>query len=189
MLIPLGFLAASGVSGGAFDLLESTVLTGTQASVQFTNLTTKYAASYQHLQLRTTSRTNVGTNFGEWFLTLNGDTANNYAHHQLRVSGTALASEASTSRANMPFGQVPGSGGGSPANVFGAQVVDIIDPFETKNKTLRSFGGRVFSGNEWIGLHSGLWMNTASVTSITLTANGSFVSGTRFSLYGIRSVA
>ena len=79
-------------------------------------------------------------------------------------------------------------GASGPANAFGAGVYDILDPYSTtKNKTTRLFGGRGFvTGDHKIVLASGLWRNTASVTSIDLVANDNFVTGSRFSLYGIK---
>jgi hypothetical protein len=66
--------------------------------------------------------------------------------------------------------------------------MDILDyGVTTKNTTMRALNG----GHEynWIALASGVWMNTAAVTSITFNmplTSANFVSGTRFSLYGIR---
>jgi hypothetical protein len=79
------------------------------------------------------------------------------------------------------------------ANQFGMGVIDILDPYQTKNKTVRALTGFLssdtagYSGTQ-IKLNSGVFLNTASITSLTLDqAFGSnFQSGTRFSLYGIK---
>jgi hypothetical protein len=75
------------------------------------------------------------------------------------------------------------------ANSFGAAVLDVLDPYSTtKNKTLRCLQGVRAGTGPAIELRSGFWNNTASITSIVFTpeTSGSFVSGSRFSLYGIR---
>jgi hypothetical protein len=71
------------------------------------------------------------------------------------------------------------------SNIFGASVVDILDPFESsKNTTVRTLNGGAGFG---VGLISSFWNNTASVTSISLIpgTGANFVAGSRFSLYGV----
>jgi hypothetical protein len=187
MPIPLGILAAAGFrpsAAGDFVLLESTTLTSAQSSVEFTNLATKYASTYQHLQLRVVARDSRSQIFAVTNVTLNNDTSNNYAEHSLRGNGSSVSSGASTSRANIRF-----ENSGNTAGGFGGAVIDLLDPFETKNKTLRILFGRPESGDPVVQLTSGLYMNTSSVTAIKFTPDGGFnyVAGSRFSLYGLRS--
>jgi hypothetical protein len=74
------------------------------------------------------------------------------------------------------------------ANQYGAMVIDILDPFETtKNTVIRALGG--FASSE-ISLNSGVWLNTAALTSLTFSKygeNGGYETGSRFSLYGIKA--
>ncbi len=194
MLIPLGIFASSGSrAAGAFQLLESTVLTGSQAAVEFTNLTTKYASTYQHLQVRMTMRTDrpqVSTD--TVYFQLNGDTSNNYSVHILYGNGSSVTSAAG---ANWPGGYihevVPTSGSGGIANNYAGAVLDLLDPFETtKNKTARSLAGSTTTAN-FVVLASSNWRSTNSVTSIRFysTTSNNLVSGSRFSLYGIKATA
>jgi hypothetical protein len=190
MLIPLGFLAASGAESATFQLLETTVLTGSQASVEFTNLTTKYASTYQHLQIRMTARMTGSNNFENLLVRLNSDTGSNYARHALLGNGSGVSSSASTSQTTMNLGPVP-AGGNQGSGQFGAAVIDILDPYESKNKTIRNlFGKHTPTGGEtWVGLTSGVWLNTASLTTILLypeTAS-QFATGSCFSLYGLKA--
>ena len=199
MPIPLGILAAAGRSqapAGAFQLLESTVLTGSQASVEFTNLTTKYAATYQHLQLRMVIRNDrsVGYTLGEARLRFNSVTGSgNYYTHWLHGNGSSVISQGYSLTAGMDVSIYPSAP--APANTFAATIVDILDPFETtKNKTVRSFsgvhtGGSSLGDDNVIGLYSGLFISTNAVSTIAMVAdNSNFVQGSRFSLYGLRSV-
>lgn len=180
MLIPLGFLAASGVSAGSFDLLETQTLTGSQASVTFSNLNTSYGSTYQHLQIRAS---HIQTTSGETALMrFNGDTASNYRVHALRGNGSTVTSADYGSRASMiPAVDVPST------TIPAAFVCDILDPFETsKNKVVRSLAGYGSGGN--VNLFSGLWLSTNALTSITLLASaGNFAQYSRFSLYGLKA--
>jgi hypothetical protein len=170
-----------------YDLLETQVLTSTAASVTFSSLST-YAADYQHLQIRGAARIDLGQPFGSVSLRLNLDTGNNYAKHELGGNGSSVFSSANTSVSSMiDLIQTPGAS--NDANAFGALVLDVLDPFSTsKYSTVRCLSGRAVSSNPRVGLSSGVWMNTASLTDITLVGQGgSLVTGSRFSLYGIKA--
>lgn len=181
MLIPLGFLAVSGVSAGSFDLLETQVLTGSAASVTFSSLGTY--SNYKHLQIRFTARSNSAagatlyTNFQA-----NSDTGSNYAWHSLRGNGSNVGSFAGTSATFGRSGLAAGST--ATANAFATSVLDILDPFETtKNTTFRFLAGQ---GEIYLG--SSVWLNTNALTSLAIQEgySSTFVAGSRFSLYGIK---
>lgn len=181
MLIPLGILASSGGgAGGSFELISTTTLGSTQASVTFDVST--YASTYKHLQIRKMARADVS----DWssHIRFNSDTGSNYSWHQLGGDGSSVFSSAGTSQTQMLVGKQPVT---SDANNFTADVIDILDPFvTTKNTTIRSFNGYAGTAPVVI-LRSGAWYNTAAVTSITVTQlSGNFVSGSRFSIYGIK---
>jgi hypothetical protein len=75
---------------------------------------------------------------------------------------------------------------GSSPGVF---VLDILDfASNTKNKTMKSFGGHAITSANSVALFSGLWRNTDPITSLTIPLSGStqLAAGSRFSLYGIR---
>jgi hypothetical protein len=117
----------------------------------------------------------------------NGDSGSNYAYHYLDGNGSSVSSTGQSYNSIFDFGAAALL---EPANLFSANVVDILDPFETtKNKTVRMLNGH--SGTyRRIALASGAWFNTASVTSIAVLPNTSnWVSGSRFSLYGIKATA
>jgi hypothetical protein len=189
MPITLGILAQSRqvVDTGAFVLLESTVLTGSQASVEFTNLTTKYSATYQHLQLRLVARTTGNNGLTGNFLNMqfNGDTGNNYSMHQLQGNPGGINS-AYFPDTSIYLQRITSAGNVS--GDFGVIVTDILDAFETtKNKTSRSLGG---IAAQTINLTSGSWRNTASLTSVLVKpSTDNFATGSRFSLYGIKATA
>jgi len=150
--------------------------------VTFSNLA-QYAGIYKHLQLIIAARTDRSDTSDYLRMRFNGDTAANYASHELIGTGSSVVSGASTSATSMIFGRVGAAS--AAANIFGAAVVDLLDPFETtKNKTMRSVGG---VATAQIRLDSGHHRSTSSMTSVTiLPGEGSnLVTGSRFSLYGV----
>ena len=184
MPIPLGVLAVAGAGaagGSDYVLLESQILTSNTATITFSSI----PQTYKHLQIRGVSRQASGANT-QLNLRFNGDTGTNYVSHFLFGSGSAVSSSAQTSRSSIIFGQSTGSG--ETANIFSPVVMDILDySNSSKNTTTRLFSSFNNSLN-WILMRSGLWMNTAAVTSISFTADSAtdMVAGSRFSLYGIK---
>lgn len=187
MPIPLGILAAAGfrpTAGGSYELIETiTVGSGGAASVTFSNLNT-YSTTYQHLQIRYLARSNRADNVDFTQVTFNADSAANYSIHYLRGDGGSVSSLALASQ-NFMWGGFSATTN-SASNIFANGVIDILDPYEAKNKTIRSLSG--LNGVEPnITLFSGNWRNTTGVTSVTVNKYGSlFVQGSRFSIYGLK---
>jgi len=182
MSFGLGFWAAAGGVAVAtdYELISTTLLGSTTASVTFDVST---LTSYKHLQLRTAARSNRASTEDALFVRFNGDTAGNYSSHWMEGRGSSVTSGAQTNGTGIIIDIVTAAS--STANVFSASVADILDGFATtKNKTVRSLCG---TSIPIVSLQSGAWRNTNSVTSLTIYAgNGSLVSGSRFSLYGIK---
>jgi hypothetical protein len=69
-------------------------------------------------------------------------------------------------------------------------IVDIQDyKSTTRNKTVRAFMGmnnNLSSAIDKLSLESNLWINTAALNRIDITADSNFASTTVFSLYGIK---
>lgn len=178
-----GILASSGGAAGAFDLLTATVLSTTTASVTFSNLNTY--SNYKHLQIRAVMQDDATTNLNRMDLQFNSDTGTNYTYHYLNGNGSSVSSSAGTSQNKLQFFDV--ITGSSDTNRFGAAIIDILDFSNTnKNKTVRSLGGGLGSSETDISLGSGVWLNTAAITSITIFGNFSYTTGSRFSLYGVK---
>lgn len=179
----LGFFATAGAGGaaGSFDLLETQVLGSSAASVTFSSLST-YASTYQHLQLRYVARATTSGNLQQVWMQVNADTGSNYRGHVLRGTGSSVVSGSVAQGGTVDVGMVTGAT--SASGNFGAGVIDLLDAFETsKYKVARNLTGAT-DGNQ-LELRSWLWMNTNALTQITLNPFGdSFVTGSRFSLYG-----
>lgn len=174
-------------SPGAYELISTTVLGSDTASVTFSSI----VGTYKHLQIRMTGRISATSSLlGSTLIRLNGDTtAANYSSHFLRGSGSSVSSFAVLGSSGF-YALNSTAGNGSSANIFGSAIIDILDYSSTsKYKTGRTMsGGLTSSTTTFIVLQSGLWMNTASVTSITLVdeSANNFITGSRFSLYGIK---
>ena len=184
MPIPLGILAAAGfrppAAAGSYDLLETVTLSSNAASVEFTNLVTKYSATYKHLQIRMITRLSNTSTATDQLMRFNGVTTSSYASHRMLGNGSSVVSQNQTSATSMLIGFVDG-------DQFTASVIDILDPFvTTKNKTARClFGAHGFARE--VMLTSGFLNSTNAISSVTLfpiVAN--YLAGTRISLYGIK---
>lgn len=187
MLIPLGILDFP-TAAGSYDLIQSEILTGSQASVTFD--VTGLGSNYQHLQIRYVVRSGIADVVDELFVYLNGDSGANYSNHYLRGNGSTVSSNAQTNASRIYDWGNTITGNTAPSNSFGVGVMDILDPFETtKYTTIRILGASPYAASAgYIALNSGSWRNTAAITSIQFDLPASsFVSGSRFSIYGLRS--
>lgn len=168
-------------SPGSYDLIETTILGSDTSSVTFSSI----AQTYKHLQVRVTMRSTNGGTSSLFYIRLNGDTGTNYSRHWLRGDGATPAANAGSSEAQAWLGYMTANADTS--NAFSPAILDIADyASTTKNKTMRLVSGSI-GGFKQVGLWSGGWYNTAAVTSITLFPNSNnFMTGSRFSLYGIK---
>lgn len=192
-------LTTNGLTGTKYDIASAdnyymepiaTTLVGAGgvSSIAFTNI----PQGYKNLQIRAIARNTVNSTGAEAVIfQINGDTSSSYAYHFLQVinvinSGNIYAT-ASVSQTNMWVGV--SVEGGELSNTFAPIITDILDYSSTnKNKTFRtSCGISTNGGTEVVAFRSGLWMNTAPITSINITnSSGNFAQHTRFSLYGIK---
>jgi len=166
-----------------YDLLETTILGSDTSSVDFTGLGSY--SNYKHLQIRVAARTDRATNFDFMEINFNGETAGaNYYYHNLYGNGSSVVSGGAADSYEVGIIGAANSG----TDIFGAAVIDILDFASTsKNTTVRSLSGVTGTSN-YVQLGSVLWDSTSALTSITLDKIGSnFVTGSRFSLYGIRA--
>lgn len=182
----IGFFATAGAgaAAGAFELIATQLITTNTADLTFASI----PQTYKHLQLRYVARGN--NNVTNLRFRLNGDTGGNYANHSLFGNGSSVFSDNSTSSTRM-FTSEFSYDSGSPAGAFTPGIVDFLDySSSSKNTTMRCLMGFNDAGvTPNIRLRSAAWFNTAAVTSLlvfTDSGTGRFVSGSRFSLYGIK---
>lgn len=197
MPFSLGFWAAAGggavLPADAFELISTTLLSSTTSSVTFSSI----PQTYKHLQIRWTGRNNVswGSDGGStvYWMQVNGSSSAVYSTHNLRGEYSSVSS---ASNSSLTYSRFLGSlaNAFSPSNAFTGGVVDILDYTNSStNKTLKSMAGYVSGSPEYGGLHvaSSAFNTTGAVTSLTVGAGNTpgsynFISGSRFSLYGIK---
>ena len=169
----------------AMRFIASIVATG-GGLPNFTNI----PQNFTHLQIRCYSRgTRSGFAAGDVsYIRFNGDVANNYNSHWLSGNGSAATSSFNSNTNFMYLVDNAIPDGSTLANVFGIQILDILDYSNTnKNTTVRLLSGWDASGSGVVSLASGAWRNTAAVTSIqgVFPASSNPAAGSRYDLYGI----
>jgi len=184
-LFPLGLLSQGGGAGaGDFELISTTVLSSSASSVAFTSI----PATYKHLQIRAAVRSDRALGIDTLTLRFNSDSGSNYWTHGMYGNGSSVSPLALGANTSIYAGRTTDSL--NTANAFAPNIIDILDYVSAnKNKTIRClFGADTVGSYPWQGLHSGLWNSTAAITRIdVLPITGpNFVSGSRFSLYGIK---
>ena len=191
--ILLGILNSQ-VEGGAggpgdYELLESDILTGSQSSVSFTDLTTKYASTYQHLQLRMVGRTDRASNGDSFILQFNSDTGTNYSGHTMRAEHTTLYQGGAGSQTYIELGYSEAAN--NTANSFAYCIAEIYNPFFTSQTTTVTAASGFNSSIGRTLQNQGRWNSASQVTTITISPlyGTNFVQYSRFGLYGYRSVA
>jgi len=132
--------------------------------------------TYTNLQIRALAKNDGLASISIRF---NGDSGSNYSWHRLYGNGTSAISGGSANAQPQILGGV--------LDVqFGSTIIDILDYVNTsKYKTTRSLSGFDNNGSGWVGLWSGNWMNTAAISSITITS-GTISQYSQFALYGIK---
>ena len=181
-----GFLGAT-ASTSNFFLISQQVLGSTSATVTFSSIPN----TYKSLQLRVLARDTGGgaAQDAGYLVNFNSDTGNNYTWHKLQAFGSGSVSAIGYVSENLTF-SFGNASNGTTSGVFGVSVYDIIDYSSTsKYKTTKYFGGMNDNGTtaaSYMGLGSGLWMNTSAINNILITAGvTAFASGSKFSLYGV----
>jgi hypothetical protein len=188
---PFGVSAASSASSsvsmynGMTALATIVVPSGGSSGVTFSSI----PSGYSHLQVRAFIRdTTTAASLDNLFYRFNGDSGNNYANHRLQGDGGSANAYYYVSQSFVATGYSAASS--ATANVFGAAVIDILDYSNTnKYKTTRSISGVDTNGSGYVGLDSGVWMNTAAITSITLgqqNGGGVVAQYSVFTLYGVK---
>jgi hypothetical protein len=161
---------------GDYESIQTvTVGSGGAPSITFSTI----PGTYKHLQIRL-SAINT-TALGDIYMRFNSDTGSNYKAHYLYGSGSTASAGVLTS--TYVYGGFISTGSNT-----GVGITDILDYTNTnKNTTSRTLMGADRNGSGDLALTSGLWLNTAAITSITLLpGTNDFAQHSSFALYGIK---
>jgi hypothetical protein len=182
MLNNIAALTNSGAAAavGDYESIATINGNGSTATITFSSI----PSTYKHLQVRVMARVAAGGE--DLTMQFNGDTGTNYARHRLTGNGTAAGAGASTSTTGITT--LGSAGMPSAASTYAVSVMDVLDYANTnKYKTVRMLSGQDSNGSGGVDFTSGVWMNTAAVTSLTLYANSSnFPTAASFALYGVK---
>lgn len=167
----------------SFEQISTTILGSNTTSVTFSSI----PSTYKHLQVRMVVQDTAGAGLVTNGMRINGDGAANYSTHWVRGTGTtSTVTGSDTGSSYMVYNT-------SSTGVAGSFTLYIIDLYNYANtstfKTMRMLMGmgQTSANGTNVGLHVGNWRNTAAVSSLTFLEVGgnAFITGSRFSLYGI----
>lgn len=169
-----------------YTLISSNVLTGSAASVTFSSI----PSTYTDLVLRVSMRTDeAGQPNNDALLTFNGSTATNYSLTTVYGYSTTSGSQRLSTQANIARNWVDAAGATS--NTFASGEIYIPSYTVSQNKPISGIfvteNNASTASSAVIAANAGLWSQTATISSITITAQATtnFVSGSSFYLYGI----
>jgi hypothetical protein len=160
---------------------------GGTTAVDFTSI----PSTFKHLQIRSIARTINVSKSDDIVMTFNSDTGANYVQHLLVGNGSTAASYSATGQ-NFIKGVTYAAAATASSNIFGAGVVDVLDYTNTnKNTTVRTLAAMDLNEANTLAqvqYWSGLWINTAAITSINIKigGGGTIAQYSSFALYGIR---
>ena len=175
------------VTPTSFESIATATGTGSSGTITFSSI----PSTYQHLQLRWIAKgTTTGTDGRQNIAVTFNSTTTNYVSHFLYGDGSAVTADVFLADTSVNLVGAGVRSGTNQTNTHGAGILDIHDyASTTKNKTVRAFFGNdcnLSNANFGVRLNSGLWINTAAITSITLTGTDNFTTSTSFALYGIK---
>lgn len=195
--MPILGIMASQISGhlwapeGAYDALATVTVGATAVSnITFAGI----PSGYKHLQLRIFGRGNSSSaDRVSITVKVNSDTGSNYANHAVGGDGSSAFTAQATSQGvganNFMAGISAIVGSTGAANTFGASIVDVLDySSSSKYKTFRSLAGQDQNSTSGrIALVSGLWQNTAAITTLDLNLeSGLWGQYSSIALYGVK---
>lgn len=191
MSLILGILDSGGVAPAnpAYESIQTVTAAGGESILTFSSI----PQTYTHLQIRGISKSLSPYGVSGAITRFNSDNGSNYAYHTLGANGSSVYASGSANTTSFQTDAFSvGTSGSTYNNMYGLIIYDIHDySSTTKFKTARAvmgcdtntagFGGYVY-------LMSGLWRNTAAITTITLSDSSGllYAAGSTFALYGIK---
>lgn len=177
-------LLASQLNSNMPQLLGSTILTGSQASISLSTA----GGGTNALTVTWQARSDNASPATFMMLQFNGDTGNDYLWQimQANVASTSGTANSGALTSAIEIGTMTAAQ--ATANFFSAGEFVITNPLSTT--AYKSCSGHatsiVTATNSYTGTYGGLWQSTAAITSITLKPQaGNFVAGTMVTIYGI----
>jgi len=155
-----------------YDCIATTTLSSAQSSVTFSSI----SGSFTDLVLIVNGANSSAFETVE--LRFNGDTGSNYSRTVLSGNGSAASSFNSANATATALG------------ILGTENSTVIFSLMnySNSTTYKTILARANSASNAVRASVGLWRNTSAITSVAVIASsGNFISGSTFSLYGIKA--
>jgi hypothetical protein len=174
-------VVVSSVFANSYESIATTITSTSPSIVTFSSI----PQTYQHLQLRYLARRSDAVGTAGISIQLNGDGGANYVRNELYQGNTTASTSSAIGQVQMAVGYMTGSSAN--AGSYGVGIIDILDYTNTnKNTVVRALTGANNNGAGNSNISTGVWLNTAAVTSFSFIIGGSFVNNSTFTLYGIK---
>jgi hypothetical protein len=172
-------------SPSSFESIASAAGNGSSNTITFSSI----PSTYTSLQVRIFGKdTRNSTQYSvDGTITLNSVTT--YGMHYLRGNGTTASASGAASNTIIILPNAIATSRSGMTSVGSVAIIDIHDyKSTTRNKTVRAFGGIDTNGVGQFGpyLASGVSVDTAAVTSITLGCDTAWTTDTTIALYGVK---
>ena len=152
------------------------------------SLFTNIPQTYKHLQVRVFTRGTGAPAQDLSYLRFNGDFGTTYNSHWMNATGATTTAGFTNSNGFMYLGDNTTSNGGTLANVYANQIIDIYDYANTTTfKTVKMIYGFDANGSGNTGFVSGTWRSTAAITQMSgfSAANSAAAFGSIVTVYGV----
>ena len=171
-------------AGATYEPIQTTTLGSNTATVTLSSI----PSTYTDLVLICVTAVNQASSGWNIDLYVNGDPGANYSTTRLIGDGSAASSSRTTGDNYARVGlQVGGTSG--LANYRGMTKVMFFNYAGATNKTFLSENAEDSNGSGEVRRTVNLWRSTSAITSISVTDSGGtlFLSGSTFTLYGIKA--
>jgi hypothetical protein len=159
-----------------YEPIATQTLTSTVSTVVFSSI----PQTYTDLELSVSSLGDSAT--ASVNVRFNSDSGSNYSVTRIYGNGSAAASNRYSSQTSLQIGDYQLQSG-SEVPLYICKINSYSN--STTNKTTLS---RSNTTSYWVSFQCGLWRNTAAINSITFVmGSGSFISGSVFTIYGIKA--
>ena len=170
------------------NVISSQVLSSASSSVVFSSI----PQTYTDLVLRITARSTTSATNLDWFhVTINSNTGGYYSWVRILgngASGSANRQDSTTPTSGSYFGYLQGDG--TTANSFSSIEMYFADYANSSyDKPIQIFSQttNAASTTSYTSQHSNLFIQSTAISSLSITTQTTFASGSTFVLYGIKN--
>jgi hypothetical protein len=169
---------------GTFETINTYLLTSSQSTIVFSSIPSTYSDLVILLAPISSGQNYIGVQF-------NTDTSGggtNYSRLAYSSTGSTPYADIRSSRFAIEIDTQESTGSGGPNSTNEINIFNYTSTSAYKTIFCRNSAGGRNNGENAVGLGIGTWRSYDVINSVTLNLNaGTYSSGTRATLYGIRS--